>query len=103
MADRNPLAGLPATARARLPEKAEELAQLLATGTWTHDYPITFEEAKRRGLKVTSDMLPEILQLMSLFPQPARRQPSVEYLPYPRRRLSGPDAAPSTAGERAGP
>jgi hypothetical protein len=26
----------------------------------------------------------EILQLMSLYPQPERRQPSVEYLPGPR-------------------
>ena len=56
-----------------------------STGTWTHDYPITFEEAQRLGLKVRSDMPPDVLQLMSLFPQPVRRQPSVEFLPVPRR------------------
>ena len=67
------------------PEKATELADLLATGTWTHDYPITVEEAQRLGLKVRSDMPPDVLQLMSLYPQPARRQPSVEFLPIPRR------------------
>jgi hypothetical protein len=27
----------------------------------------------------------EIMQLMSLYPQPVRRQPSVEFLPVPRR------------------
>jgi ClpP class serine protease len=69
-------------------EKASTLASLLSTGTWTHDYPITFEEAKRHGLNVRSDMPLDILQLMSLYPQPTRRQPSVEYLPIPRRAES---------------
>src|SRR5213595_2293774 len=72
-------------ARSQPPGKAEELARLLSTGTWTHDYPITVEEAQRLGLKVRSDMPPDVLQLMSLFPQPSRRQPSVEFLPVPRR------------------
>jgi len=71
--------------RSQSPEKAEELASLLSTGTWTHDYPITFEEAKRLGLKVRSDIPVEILQLMAMYPQPLRRQPSVEFLPVPRR------------------
>lgn len=35
---------------------AKELAALLSTGTWTHDYPITVEEAQRLGLKVRSDI-----------------------------------------------
>lgn len=67
------------------PQKAEELAEILATGTWTHDYPITVETAKKLGLNITTDMPKEILQLMSLFPQPVRRQPTVEYLPIPRK------------------
>jgi len=71
--------------RSQPPEKVEKLAVLLSTGTWTHDYPITFDEAQRLGLKVRSDMPPDVLQLMSLFPQPVRRQPSVEFLPVPRR------------------
>jgi ClpP class serine protease len=71
--------------RSQSPEKAEELAGLLCTGTWTHDYPITVDEAKRLGLKASSDMPAEVMQLMSLFPQPVRRQPSVEFLPGPRR------------------
>jgi hypothetical protein len=74
-------------ARSQSPEKVEELAGLLATGTWTHDYPITFEEAQQLGLNVSSDMPPVVLQL-SLFPQPVRRQPSVEFLPGPHRSES---------------
>ena len=70
--------------RSQSAEKAEQLAELLSAGTWTHDYPITVEEAQRLGLKVRSDMPPEFLMLMSLFPQPVRRHPSVEYLPGPR-------------------
>lgn len=70
-------------------EKAAELAEKFSTGTWTHDYPITFEEARRLGLNVRSDVPREIYQLMALYPQPVRRQPSVEYLPIPRR--AGPE------------
>ena len=57
---------------------------MLSTGTCTHDYPITFEEARRLGLKVSSEMPKEFLQLMSLYPQPTRQQPSVQYRPIRR-------------------
>ncbi|HEY4818589.1 MAG TPA: ATP-dependent Clp protease proteolytic subunit [Candidatus Acidoferrum sp.] len=67
------------------PEKAEELSRLLSEGTWTHDHPITFERAKSFGLPVRIDMPADILDLMSLYPQPVRHQPAVEYLPEPRR------------------
>jgi ClpP class serine protease len=62
-------------------EKADELARLLSEGTWTHDHPITFETAKNFGLPVRSDIPAEILDLMALYPQPVRYQPTVEYLP----------------------
>ena len=75
--------------RTQQAEKAAELADLLARGTWTHDYPITYDKAQRMGLPVRGDMPSEILELISLFPQPLRRQPAVEYLPG-RRRLSQP-------------
>jgi ClpP class serine protease len=68
------------------PEKAEELARLMVEGRWTHDFPITFETARSLGLPVSSDMPKEVLQLMNLFPQPVRRMPAVEYLPYPRKQ-----------------
>ena len=64
---------------------ARALAAKLATGTWTHDYPISAGEARSLGLPVNTDMPPEVLQLMTLYAQPVRRQGSgVEYLPIPR-------------------
>jgi ClpP class serine protease len=68
------------------PDKIEELSHILSQGTWTHDYPITFEKAKELGLHVSSDMPSEFLELMSLYPQPVRRQSTVEYIPLPRGR-----------------
>ena len=65
-------------------ERAEELAQTLTEGRWTHDYPITYEGAKSLGLHVTKGIPPELYQLMSLYRQPVRHQPSVEYIPVPR-------------------
>ena len=69
-------------------EQAESLADKLATGTWTHDYPISAEEATRLGLSVNTDIPKEVLELMTLYPQPMRQQAGsgVEYLPTPRRR-----------------
>lgn len=67
------------------PEKIEEIAEVLSQGYFTHDYPITYEEAKKLGLPVNKDMPIEIYQLMKLFPQPVRRTPSVEYIPLPKR------------------
>ena len=67
------------------PQKVEELAETLSQGRWTHDYPITCDEAKKLGLPVTTEMPEEIYDLMSLFPQPIRQQPSVEFSPLPRR------------------
>ncbi|MBM4283964.1 MAG: hypothetical protein FJ128_01765 [Deltaproteobacteria bacterium] len=67
------------------PAEAEGLARLLSEGTWTHDFPITFDAAKSLGLPVSSEMPKEIMELMSYFPQPVRQTPSVEYLPFPRR------------------
>jgi ClpP class serine protease len=65
--------------------KAEDIAKLLTSGTWTHDYPITCERARELGLRVNSDMPENMLRLMQLYPQPMRRQPSVEYVPLPYR------------------
>ena len=64
--------------------KVEELARLLTEGTWTHDHPITFEQARDMGLHVSIAMPPEIVTLLSLYPQPVRRQHTVEYLPVRR-------------------
>lgn len=66
--------------------KAKAIAKKLTEGKWTHDYPITFEEAKSLGLNVSSEMPRIILDLMSLFPQPVKKLPTVEYLPMPIKK-----------------
>ncbi len=75
-------------------EKAEEIAKLMTSGTWTHDYPITCERARALGLPVNTNMPENVFRLMELYPQPMRRQPSVEYVPLPYR--SKRPAAPAT-------
>jgi ClpP class serine protease len=64
-------------------EKAESIAVALTEGRWTHDYPITVEEARALGLPVSTDMPEEVYELMSLYPQPIQRRPSVQYVPLP--------------------
>jgi len=67
-------------------EAARALAAKLSTGMWTHDYPISAEEARALGLPVSTDMPNEVLQLMALYPQPVKQQGGgVEYLPIPRQ------------------
>ena len=69
-------------------DRAEALAEKLSTGTWTHDCPIWARTAKELGLPVRTDMPNEVLELMSLYPQPVRTQSGggVEYLPSPRQK-----------------
>ncbi|MEF3275590.1 MAG: ATP-dependent Clp protease proteolytic subunit [Chloroflexus sp.] len=70
--------------------QAEEVAHTLASGVWTHDYPITVDEARELGLPISTAMPDEIYQIMALYPQTAQRRPSVEYIPVPRsRQISG--------------
>jgi ClpP class serine protease len=76
-------------------DKAAELAKLLASGTWTHDYPITYERASALGLRVQKEMLESVLHLMQLYPQPTRKQPAVEYLPFPYRSGRSREITPS--------
>ena len=67
--------------------QAEGLAEKLSTGTWTHDYPITPTAAKELGLAVSTDMPKEVMQPMTLYPQPTRvHGGGVEYLPRPREK-----------------
>jgi ClpP class serine protease len=75
----------------RLPgDQAETLAEKLSTGTWTHDYPISAAEAKQLGLPISTDLPEEVMELMTLYPQPMRTQSGgVEYLPVPRQKEMG--------------
>jgi ClpP class serine protease len=74
-------------ARRLAAEQAEALAQKLATGTWTHDYPISAEEARELGLPISTEIPDRVLELMALYPQPVHtQQGGVEYLPFPRQK-----------------
>jgi ClpP class serine protease len=70
-------------------DQAAALAEKLATGTWTHDYGITADEAKALGLPVSTEMPEEVYQFMGLFPQPTRTRLAVEYVPAPCRGRQG--------------
>ncbi len=64
-------------------EKAEEIAEELVSGKYTHDYPITVSEALKMGLPVKPEIPPEVYQLMELYPQAHVQRPGIEYVPYP--------------------
>ncbi|MEO2083037.1 MAG: hypothetical protein ABGX12_03300 [Desulfurobacteriaceae bacterium] len=63
-------------------EKAERIADLLTSGYWTHDYPLTVEVVEKLGLKVSTDVPREVYDLMELYYQPTG-QTSVQYIPVP--------------------
>ncbi len=64
---------------------AEKVAQELALGKYTHDYPITVDHVKSLGLKISTDVPEEVYALMDLYPQPAGT-PAVQYIPVPYQR-----------------
>ena len=66
-------------------ETAEKLGEVLTQGTWTHDHPITVTRAQQLGLNVKTEMLPEIMELLTLYPQPIRKTATVEFTPEPKR------------------
>jgi ClpP class serine protease len=66
-------------------ETAEALAEKLAAGKWTHDYPIRVNEARELGMPVSTEVPEEVYELMELYPQTSQRRPSVQYVPIPRR------------------
>lgn len=67
---------------------AEALADTLTSGTWTHDYALTPEEATGLGLSITVGLPQQVLDLMKLYPAPVK-QSVVEFLPFepPGRRM----------------
>jgi ClpP class serine protease len=64
-------------------KKADTLVEELAGGHYTHDDPITVDEAKALGLPVQVGLPKEIYSLMDMFAQEGRRRPSVQYVPLP--------------------
>jgi ClpP class serine protease len=85
-------------------EKAEGVADALATGRFTHDRPIRLEQARELGLPVDDAMPKEVYLLMDLYPQPTKRQPSVQYIPFPYGPSSpaGPGGRPAGNSSREG-
>lgn len=68
----------------RMPDKnARLVAEILTSGTWTHDYPITCKQLEQIGIAVSCRLPSEIHRLMELYPQPNQRRPSVQYVPIP--------------------
>ncbi|BBB92092.1 MAG TPA: hypothetical protein PKA28_05535 [Methylomusa anaerophila] len=68
------------------PDRAKEVARILTEGRWTHDYPVTCDKISELSLPLNPDLPEEIFQLMELYPQPAQRRPSVQYIPLPYGR-----------------
>lgn len=75
------------------PEKIDAIACELVSGKWSHDHPITYEDAEKLGLPVKLGMPQEIYDLMSLYPVSANMSSSVEYFPLPYKKENGPKAA----------
>jgi len=59
----------------------EELASILTRGKWTHDYPLSCEQLQKLGFDIHCGLPRKIYNLMELYPQPAQRRPSVQYIP----------------------
>jgi ClpP class serine protease len=73
------------------PEKAKEVAHRLASGIWTHDFPITVETARELiGLPISTEIPGEVFLVTTLYPQAQQSQPSVFYLPGPRYKKGEP-------------
>jgi ClpP class serine protease len=64
-------------------KQAEVLAEELAGGHYTHDDPITVDEARKVGLPVEIGVPEDAFELMALFPQAGGRRPSVQFIPLP--------------------
>ncbi|MEA2287353.1 MAG: hypothetical protein QOJ21_3396 [Solirubrobacteraceae bacterium] len=65
------------------PERAAEVARILATGTWTHDHPLQAPELHAMGLRARVGVPEAERELMGLYPQPRGRPSPVEYFPSP--------------------
>jgi ClpP class serine protease len=79
------------------PERARDVARVMATGTWTHDHPLLAPDLTLLGLPIKIGVAEPERQLMTLFPQPRGRASAVEYVPGPAR---GPMPAPRGGARR---
>jgi ClpP class serine protease len=68
------------------PERARDVAHLLASGVWTHDHPLMAPDLEILGLPVREGLTEAERDFIALYPQPTGRTPAVEYVPGPPRR-----------------
>jgi ClpP class serine protease len=69
--------------RSMPPDRARDVAHLMASGVWTHDHPLQARDLEALGLPIQVGV-PELeRELMELYPQPRGRTPAVEYSPGP--------------------
>ena len=79
-------------------EKAQRIAEELAIGKFTHDYPLTTEYLKDLGLPINTDVPEEVYALMELYEQPIGAQPpSVQYIPVPYKQAGQNSGGPKTS------
>jgi ClpP class serine protease len=71
------------------PAEAQQLAETLTEGRWTHDYPILVEKARSLGIPVSEDVPALVYALMDLYPQSNAGRPSVLYSPLHRQPADG--------------
>jgi len=67
------------------PERARDVAHLMASGVWTHDHPLLVSDLEIMGLPTRIGVPQPERDLLSLYPQPHGRTPAVEYAPGPPR------------------
>ncbi|HUW24136.1 MAG TPA: hypothetical protein VMW04_00750 [Patescibacteria group bacterium] len=65
------------------PKAVKRITETLVGGQRTHDFPITFTQAKELGLRVSTSMPPEIYGLLTLYPPRRGVRSPVQYIPLP--------------------
>ncbi|MFW5891595.1 MAG: SDH family Clp fold serine proteinase [bacterium] len=61
-------------------DQIETLIDYLATGRFTHDFPLTIDVLKELEINFKTNLPEEIYDLMRLYPQPGKGRPSVYYV-----------------------
>ena len=59
----------------------QKIIDKLASGDFTHDSPVTYQEARKMGLRVNNKIPKEVHRLMEFYPQDQRQQPAVQFIP----------------------
>lgn len=78
------------------PAMVPKIAESLVSGIWTHDYPITYEDARDMGLPVVTGLPSDIYDLMDLYPQQSGTRSAVQYIPVPYKTEPAPIPLPKS-------